>query len=300
MKRDLYSEVSARILAELETGAAPWVKPWSATPGANVPCNAVTGRPYSGTNVVLLWMTTRAAGYASARYLTFNQAKAAGGHVRKGEKGSTVYFVKRLEFTKRDEAGEDEKKSAMLLRAFTVFNVSQCEGLPDAVVNGKGKVVVRNTDERDSLMDEFIAATGADFREGNGEAFYVPSKDFISMPAFRAFKSAVQFYNVSFHELGHWTGAKVRLDRDLSNRFGDQAYAAEELVAELCAAFLCAEFDLDGELRHAGYIATWIDLLKSDPKAFFTACSKAQAAADFLRSAVLADGVSEEPEALAA
>ena len=146
----------------------------------------------------------------------------------------------------------------------------------------------RNKDQRDGVADEFLATTRADIREG-GEAYYVPSKDFISLPAFAAFKNADSFYGVAFHELGHWTGAKPRLDRDegMKGRFGDKAYAAEELVAELCAAFLCAEFDIDGELRHAGYIANWIELLTADKKAFFTACSKAQAAADYLRGLAL-------------
>ena len=132
-------------------------------------------------------------------------------------------------------------------------------------------------------------STGANIREGGGEAYYVPSQDFISMPAFEAFKSADQFYNVAWHELVHWSGAKSRLDRDLRNRFGTRAYAAEELVAELGAAFLCAEFGFDNDLRHAGYIATWLDLLKSDKRAFLTACSKAQAAADYLRCLALQD-----------
>ena len=127
----------------------------------------------------------------------------------------------------------------------------------------------------------------ADIREGNGEAYYVPSKDFISLPAYAGFKDASNFYSTAFHELGHWTGHKARLDRDLKHRFGDKAYAAEELVAELCSAFLCAEFAFDGELRHAGYIENWISLLRADARAFFTAASKAQAAADYLRGLAL-------------
>ena len=106
------------------------------------------------------------------------------------------------------------------------------------------------------LADDFLRSTGADIREGHGEAYYVPSRDFISMPAFQAFKGADHFYNVAFHELTHWTGHKSRLDRDLKNRFGSRNYAAEELIAELGAAFLCAEFGFDGDVRNAGYIAT--------------------------------------------
>jgi antirestriction protein ArdC len=146
---------------------------------------------------------------------------------------------------------------------------------------------VRNPDARDVLADEFLQPTGADIREGHGEAFYVPSKDFISLPAFAAFKGADHFYGVAFHELTHWTGAKGRCDRDLKQRFGSNAYAAEELIAELGAAFLSAEFGFDGDVRHAGYIESWINLLRSDKRAFFTAASKAQAAADFLRGLAL-------------
>jgi antirestriction protein ArdC len=225
MKRDLYAEVSTRIVAELEAGAAPWVKPWSATAGMNTPCNAVTNRPYSGCNVLLLWMA-QTAGYRTPRFLTFKQALQLGGNVRKGECGTKVYFVKRLQ------------------------------------VRDKG---------------------------GHGEAFYVPSRDFISMPAFDAFKGADHFYNVAFHELTHWSGHKSRLDRNLTNRFGARNYAAEELIAELGAALLCAEFGFDGDVRNAGYITSWIELLKTDKRAFFTACSNASKAADYLRGLALAE-----------
>jgi antirestriction protein ArdC len=286
MKRDLQAEVSARILAELEAGALPWIKPWSATPGANTPCNAVTNRPYSGCNVVLLWMA-RAAGYRTPRFLTFKQALELGGHVRKGERGTKVYFVKQLEI--RDDT--DDQSSARLIpmmREYTVFNVDQCEGLPDSVTAGK-PMRVRNLDARDDLADQFLRSTGADIREGHGEAYYVPSRDFISMPAFEAFKGADHFYSTIFHEVCHWTAHASRLDRDLKNRFGSRNYAGEELVAELGAAFLCAEFGFDGDLRHAGYIAHWIELLKADKRAIFTACSQASKAADFLRGLALVE-----------
>ena len=289
MKRDLYAEVSARIVAELEAGAAPWVKPWSATPGANTPCNAVSNRPYSGCNVILLWMA-QAAGYRTPRFLTFKQALELGGNVRKGEHGTKVYFVKQLQVRDGD-SDEAEARLVPMLREYTVFNVDQCDELPESIKAGK-PMRVRNPDARDVLADEFLRCTGADIREGQGEAYYVPSQDFISMPAFSAFKGADHFYNVAFHELTHWTGRKSRLDRDLKNRFGSRRYAAEELVAELGAALLCAEFGFDGDVRNAGYIATWIELLKADKRAFFTACSKASQAADYLRGLVLAEPAS--------
>lgn len=281
-RRDLYSEVTARILAELEQGAAPWVKPWSATPGRNHPHNAVSNRPYSGCNVVLLWMTQARHGWNVPGFLTFKQALALGGNVRKGEHGTKVYFVKKLEVK-----NDDETQIIPMMREYTVFNVAQCEGLP-ATPEAKAP---RNKDQREVLADEFLGTTRADIREGHGEAYYAPGADFISLPAFQAFKSADSFYGVAFHELGHWTGHKSRLDRDMRGRFRDRAYAAEELVAEICSAFLCAEFDMDGELRHAGYIKNWIELLRHDARAFFTACSKAQAAADYLRQLALADQI---------
>jgi antirestriction protein ArdC len=289
MRRDLYAEVSARIVAELERGAAPWVKPWSVTPGQNVPQNAVTNRPYSGCNVILLWLALN-RGWATPRFLTYKQALDAGGNVRRGEHGTKVYFVKRLQV--RDGDGEQaEARLVPMLREYTVFNVDQCDGLPDSIRAGK-PMRVRNPDTRDGLAEDFLRCTGADIREGHGEAYYAPSHDFIFLPGFGAFKGADHFYNVAFHELTHWTGHKSRLDRDLKTRFGSRAYAAEELVAELGAAFLSAEFGFDGDVRNAGYIATWIELLKADKRAFFTACSRASQAANYLRGLVLAEPAS--------
>jgi antirestriction protein ArdC len=294
--KDLYSGVTNRILAELEAGAAPWIKPWSAMPGCNHPHNAATGRPYSGCNVVLLWMATQSGNWPTMRYLTFKQALDLGGHVRKGETGTKVYFVKQLQVKDKDAGPDDDNKHKLvpMMREYTVFNIAQCDGLPPKILEPSARAP-RNHDVRDMLADEFMMATQADIREGHGQAMYVPSIDAIMMPAFASFKDADNFYSTVFHELGHWTGAKSRLDRSegMRGRFGDRAYAAEELVAELCAAFLCAEFNMDGDLRHAGYIEHWSALLKADNRAFFTACSKAQAAADHLRELALREQPAE-------
>ena len=277
MKRDLYADVTARILQSMEAGVVPWQKAWQSA-GSAMPMNAVTERAYSGVNVLLFWMSAD-CGYARPRYLTFNQAKAAGGNIRKGEHGTKVYFYKQL--TVADKAsGED--KTIPLLREYTVFNVSQCDGLPDGIANGEA-VAPLNQDQREALADRFIQSTGADFREGTGVPCYVPSKDFISIPGFAQFKGKPEFYSTAFHELTHWTGAKHRLDRDFSGRFGTQAYAAEELVAELGAAFINAEFGFDNTQSNAAYLANWITLLKSDSRAIFTAASKASKAAEYLR-----------------
>jgi len=215
------------------------------------------------------------------RGLRWLVASELGGNVRKGEHGTKVYFVKQLQV--RDQGLDDNSSTRLIpmMREYAVFNVDQCDNFPDSINTGK-PIRVRNPDTRDELADAFLHSTGADIREG-GEAHYVPSRDFISMPAFAGFKGADHFYNVAFHELTHWSGHKSRLDRDLKNRFGSRNYAAEELIAELGAAFLCAEFGFDGDVRSAGYIASWIELLKADKRAFFTACSHASKAADYLR-----------------
>ena len=163
MKRDHYAEVSKRIVAELERGAAPWIKPWSATAGMNTPCNALTNRPYSGSNVVLLWMA-QTAGYRTPRFLTFKQALDLGGNVRNGEHGTKVYFVKQLQVADRD-GKEGETCIVPMMREYTVFNVDQCQGLPDRVLT-LGVVKVRNTDQRDTTIDEFLGSSGVEIQEG--------------------------------------------------------------------------------------------------------------------------------------
>jgi antirestriction protein ArdC len=285
MATDLYANVTARILTELENGTAPWVKPWSATPGQNVPLNAKTGNPYQGVNVVLLWMATHGR-FARPNFVTFKQALDMGGHVRKGET-SCATICKVLQGIAKPKNEGDEPRAFTSLKFYAVFNVEQCEGLPEITSE---PVKSRHTEERDATIEEFIAATGANYSETGGDkAFYSPAFDCVKMPTFDSFKSAASYYGTAFHELGHWTGAKGRCAREFGKRFGDRAYAAEELVAELTSAFLCAEFNLDGELRHAGYIKNWAELLKDDARAFFTAASAAQKAADYLRSKVLAD-----------
>ena len=223
----------------------------------------MTNRPYFGCNVILLWLA-RGRGWATPRFVTFKQALEAGGNVRKGEHGTKVYFVKQLQVRDRGEPNDSQGTTKLIpmLREYTLFNVEQCEALPENVVKGKPSRV-RNPDTRDAPADEFLNSLGADIREGHGEAYYAPGHDFISLPAFAAFKGADHFYNVAFHELTHWTGHKARLDRDFKGRFGERAYAAEELIAELGAAFLAAEFAFDGDVRHAGYIETWISLLRA-------------------------------------
>lgn len=283
MKFDAYAAVTETILKQLEAGAAPWVKPWASVPGQGIPCNATNNRPYSGGNVFLLFIAQTLNGFKSSRWLTLRQANAAGGMVKEGSKGTMICFVNAA----RGFNDKNEEKAYTFLKGFTVFNVEQCEGLPESITNPAPKHA-KTPKERDELAEAFIVSTGAKLTTG-GEAYWRPGADEIVMPSFEAFKGADHYYATLFHELGHWTGHKTRLDRNMAGRFGDRGYAAEELVAEMTSAFLCAEFGMDGDLRHAGYIANWIDLLKADKRAFFSAASKAQKAADFLRDLALAD-----------
>ncbi|HEX9321789.1 MAG TPA: ArdC-like ssDNA-binding domain-containing protein [Xanthobacteraceae bacterium] len=301
-KIDLYQEVTNAIVAELEAGTVPWKQPWSRSPGRNVVANAVTKRAYSGINVLALWIAMAKHGYAVPRFLTFKQALDAGGNVRKGEHGHRVYFVKDLKFEDGENAdGEERTRSVRMLKRFVVFNVAQCEGLPERLLTIPPPKA-RNPDGRDEWADAFVAATGARIIEGAGDvASYNPRTDTINVPAFGSFKSRDTYYAASFHELTHWTEAKSRTDRAtaLAKRFGTgdrpavHVRAAEELVAELGASFLCAEFAFDND-NAAGYIANYLELLKSDAKAIFTCASQAQKAVDYLRGLALAESAEVE------
>ena len=276
----LYQTVTAAIVAELETGAAPWLKPWK-TSVANgtslLPSNAATGRHYHGINIPILWHRASERGYPTHQWLTFNQAKEKGANVRKGEKATQVVFTKKLRI--KDQETEEERQISML-RGYFVFNVGQVEGLPEQPPTGSTEPT---PDERTAQVDRFVCAIRADIRHGGNEACFVPALDYIAMPPFGAFKTTEGYYATGLHELGHWSGHSARLDRNLDARFGTRSYAAEELIAELTSAFLCAHLGNTGELRHAGYLSKWIELLKHDDRAIFTAAAKAQQAADFLR-----------------
>jgi antirestriction protein ArdC len=272
--RNPHQIIADKILAALKAGDLPWIKPWASKP-MGLPKNASTGRAYSGANVILLWITQEERGYFSDKWLTLKQANAMGGKVRKGETSTMITFVSR--FDKQDDAGN--VASIPFLKTFPVFNVEQCEGLN---LEAAAPLAI-NTDERDAACDAFIAATGAVISHGGERAFYRPSADNIQLPAWERFTDRAGYYATALHELVHWTGHESRCARDFGKRFGDNAYAAEELVAELGAAFLCAELGIDAVTQHAAYIQHWIKLLEGDPRAFMTAASKASSAVEFLR-----------------
>jgi antirestriction protein ArdC len=278
----LYQEITDKIIGQIEGGILPWVQPWAGGPALSMPVNATTHRGYSGINILLLWDALFQRGYDRNRWLTFKQALSVGGNVRKAERGTTVVFADR--FTPKGEqeapSGKDgEARSIPFLKRFTVFNIAQCEGLPADMTATLAPVSHRFPIESAELL---IQTTGAQFQRGGEQAYYHTGGDYIRVPEQDSFYEPINFYRTALHELTHWTGAKHRLDRDYSKRFGDEAYAREELVAEMGSAFLCATLGIVPTVRHADYIGNWLAVLKNDSRAIITAASHASKAADFL------------------
>ena len=287
-RASLYDEVTDRIVAELEAGRVPWVQPWSA-PGAvgpALPRNALTGRRNSGVNVLILWGAVIEHAFPSQSWLTFRQAIAAGGAVRKGERGTTVVyadrFVPEAEKARAAETGEDAR-AVPFLKRFTVFNIAQCEGLrPQALSARATEPAPLPEREVVPIAEEVIAASGVDFRVGGDRAFYAPAHDFVQVPPQPAFFQQINYYRTALHELTHATGHPSRLGRKLTTAFGSKDYAREELVAEMGSAFLCAALGIVPTVRHADYLASWLDVLRDDNRAIFRAASAASKAADWL------------------
>jgi antirestriction protein ArdC len=247
-----------------------------------MPQNAGTGRKYSGINVLILWAEVVAKGHASQRWLTYRQAEAAGGNVRRGEKGTVICYADRFTPKAEQEQARSEDREARqvaFLKRFVVFNIDQCEGLPDDYA---APMVSPDPVLAISEADALIAATGAQVNIGGGEAFYSPRHDFVQVPPQAAFHEPINWYRTALHELGHWTGHATRLDRDQKGGFGSEAYAKEELVAEMAAAFTCASLGIAPTVRHSDYIASWLSVLRDDDKAIFRAASQASKASDFL------------------
>lgn len=273
---NLYDSVTAQIVAELEKGAAPWVKPWKADGTADH--NHVSKKAYRGINRLLLGMSAMAQGFASPAWATYKQWQELGAQVSKGSKGTAIVFFKPVAGKQNAETGEKET-GYCVIRGYTVFNATQTN-LPVSA-----PIVPENAFSPVEQCEQFIARTGALISHGGDAAFYAPSQDRIQLPNKASFNSVSSYYATAFHELTHWTGAKSRLDRDLDKgRFGNPAYAFEELVAEMGAAFLSADHGIQGELRHAGYIEHWLRACRADNKAIFKAAAMSQKAADYLKS----------------
>jgi len=284
-KLDVYSRVTNKIIADLERGNLTWLQPWQAGHKAGPVSRPLRagGIPYRGVNVLMLWAAAMEKGYSCPLWLTYKQASELGGQVRKGEKGSLVVYANRITKTATDDKGADVEIEIPFMKGYTVFNAEQIDGLPahfTATVQP-----LNNAIERLDAVERFFANTGATIRHGGNRAFYSPSLDFVQMPELASFRDAESYYGTLSHEACHWTRAESRLNRDFGRkRFGDAGCAMEELVAEIGAAFLCADLGITPETRddHAAYIQSWLKVLKDDKRAIFTAASHAQKAADYL------------------
>lgn len=280
--RDHYQEVTDSIVAALEAGTPPWRKAWDPEKagGPQAPINPTTGKRYRGVNTLLLGMDPRAFASGDPRWCTFNQAKDKGWSVRKGERSTTVFFFKRLEVEDRDakgDPGEDGKKTIPLLKAYSVFHASQVDGIPLYVPPDRTAAPWRRPEAADTILKN----SGAVIRTGGERAYYSPGTDHIQLPPDRAFNGPEYWATMALHELGHWTGHKDRLNRDLSSRFGSGSYAQEELRAELASVFMAGEVGIPADVpQHASYMASWLKALRDDKREVFRAASDAQRMAD--------------------
>lgn len=285
MKSDVYEKVTAKIIADLEKGELTWLKPWNAgnTTGRTTRPLRHNGRPYGGINVLMLWAAASETGYSSACWMTFRQAQELGANVRKGEKGSMVVYAGTISRSEDEEEADEEVRQIPFLKSYTVFNTEQIEGLPEHY-HVKPEPVMDPL-QRIAHADQFFAATGADIRHGGNRAYYNAASDHVQMPRFESFRSSEAHAATLAHELVHWTKREDRLNRDFGRkRWVDEGYAREELVAELGAAFLCADLALTPEpaADHAAYIQSWLKVLRQDKRAIFSAAAHAERAVAFL------------------
>lgn len=288
-KSDIYTRVTNKIIADLEKGELTWRQPWQAGHQAGPVSRPLrsNGLPYQGVNVLMLWAVAMDCGYDAPIWMTYKQAQTLGGQVRKGEKGAPVVYADAFTTTETDESGEETEKRVPFLKSYTVFNVEQIDGLPAHYYAQTPPLT--NAHDRNLAIEGFFQHTGAEIRHGGSRAFYDQARDVVQIPPLTAFRDSESYYATLAHEVTHWTKHPARLARDFGRkRFGDEGYAMEELVAELGAAFLCADLGIAPESREdtAAYIQSWLKVLKSDKHAIFTAASHAQKAADFLHRTV--------------
>lgn len=277
VKRDLYQEITDKIIKSLEQGVKPWKCPWDQSRYGGfegIPYNMKTGFGYRGINIPILWVTQQENNYASNAWLTFKQAEELSGNVRKGEKSTTVVYWNFI-----DVEEDDKQKRIPYLKWYNVFNLEQCEG-----IETKPAVKREQTWEDLKQIEGIIKNTNVDLRfESIGaRACYTPTYDYINMPKKERFKESGDYYCTLFHEMTHWTGHHKRLNREFKGRFGDESYAFEELIAELGSAFLFADLGLEGSVQHDSYIASWLKVLKNDKKAIFKAATEASKAHQFI------------------
>jgi antirestriction protein ArdC len=279
MKLDIAQVITDRIISELEKGATPWVKPWrtlKGMPGEGMPFNPASGTVYRGVNHFWLGMQP----YALPHYVTFKQAQALGGTVKADQKGTPVVYwnVHRKETI--GDKGESVTSAYAFIKHYYVFNVEQCEGLNLPEMPEPPQVDWNSCEQADAIVNRLALSGG--LTHAGDSAYFRPSTDAIVMPPMAAFDSRENYYATLLHESVHASGHDSRLKRITPARFGSEEYAFEELVAELGAAMLCAHCGIDGDLRHAGYIESWLKALRNDKKFILSASAKAQQAMDYL------------------
>ena len=282
---DLYTRVTNTIIADLEKGVRPWLRPWNAEHAAGRITRPLRagGQPYKGINVLMLWASAMTQNFAAPIWMTFQQAKELNANVRKGSKGSLVVYANRITKTETGDDGQESERGIHFMKGYTVFNVEQIEGLPPHFYANAAPQL--DPVQRNEAADQFFANTCADIRHGGNQAFYACEADYVQMPPFIAFKDAESYASTLAHEMTHWTKHPSRLDRNFGRRnFGDEGYAREELVAEIGAAYLCSDLGITPEPRddHAAYLGHWLNVLKEDKRAIFQAAAHAQRAVDFL------------------
>jgi antirestriction protein ArdC len=286
-RASLYEEVTDKIIAELEAGRVPWVQPWgtaAAKAPLAMPKNAATSRQYGGINILILWGSVIEHEFAGQSWLTFRQALSLGGHVRKGERGTTVVYADRFvpaEEKRRARETGVEAQAVPFLKRFVVFNTDQCDGLPADIATSAPPPLPGMIEP---TVEALIRASGIDFRIGGNRAFYAPTEDYVQVPPPAAYFEPINWHRTALHELSHASGHKLRLNRDLSGSYGTKKYAFEELIAELGAAFSCASLGIVPTVRHADYIGSWLEVLREDNRAIVRAASQATKAADYLLS----------------
>jgi antirestriction protein ArdC len=282
-RTDVYTRITAEIVAAIEAGAGEFKMPWHHTGSSTArPTNIASGKNYRGVNVLALWVAAEIAHYDNGLWGTYRQWQAREAQVRKGERGTTVVLWKQAgPAGDDDDAGADDRPARRIFaRAFTVFNIAQIDGYEPE------PIALLPERERVAHAEAFIGNLAITTVFGSPNACYRPATDTVHMPDFGHFHDAAGFYGTWIHENGHASGAKHRLDRDLSGRFGSASYAFEEISVEILSGMILADLGIAHHPRpdHAAYVASWLSVLKDDPRAIFTAASKAQEAADWMHA----------------
>lgn len=289
--RDIYQEVTNKIIRLLDRiGENGWQAPFAGLAAQGLPKNPTTENFYQGINIPSLWCDQQEKGFTSNQWATFVQWKKKGAQVHKGEKGSPIVFYKPLLKVEENDKGEEQETYIPILQLYTVFNANQVDGYEH---NEQGTLNEIDFVQRLKAVDDFCTNTGADIRHGGAGAYYNRSGDYINIPETIAFvdtdKSTAteNYYATLLHELTHWTGAPHRLDRDKAKTKSEKSkYAFEELVADLGAAFMCAQLNIVPTPRedHAHYIKNWLAALRNDKKFIFKAAAQAAKAAEYMNN----------------